>query len=133
MLKMSLTTPKPNLNWWKSSKNELSKVVEDYNRQMWRQQLDPVTSKPWAPRKPPTGSWPILRKTGKMQDTAKFRTTAEPMIFLARVTDYGPFHQYGTSKMPQRRWLGIGDRVINPMEKAIAPHIFKGKKRTVIP
>jgi phage gpG-like protein len=130
VFKMSLTTPKVKENWWASSKTELNKIVEDYNRQNWAQQRDPVSLKPWTPRKPPTGTWPILRKTGKMQDTARFKTTSAPMIFIARVEDYGTFHQYGTSRMPQRRWLGIGEQIINPMEKVIAKHIFKGKIRS---
>lgn len=125
--KMALTTPKVNVEWWRSSKTELNKIVEDYNHEMWVQQRDPVSLQPWSPRKPPTGSWPILRRTGKMQDTATFKTTSAPMIFVARVQDYGVFHQSGTSKMPQRRWLGIGSKIINPMEKVIGKNIFKGK------
>lgn len=131
-LKMRLITPKVNLEWWRSSKTELTKLVIDRHKESWGRQKDPVTSSPWAPRKAPTGSWPILRKTGLMQDTAKFRPI-DTMIWSVRTTDYGPFHQTGTSKMPQRRWLGIGGSLLNPMEKVIAKHIFKGKTVTRIP
>ena len=34
--------------------------------------------------------------------------------------DFDFFHQSGTSKMPQRRWLGIGASLIPRMEKEIA-------------
>lgn len=131
-LKIKITVPKVNLNWWDSSKNELTKLVVDHNKQSWGQQQDPVTMSPWAPRKAPTGSWPILRQTGKMQDTAKFRAV-NTMIWSVRTTDYGPFHQYGTSKMPQRRWLGIGGTLLDPMAKVIGSHIFKGKTVIRIP
>lgn len=131
-LKMKLVTPKVNLNWWASSKNELTKIVVDQHKESWGRQQDPVSLTPWSPRKSPTGSWPILRKTGRMQDTAKFRPI-DTMVWSVRTTDYGPFHQSGTSKMPRRRWLGIGGNMINPMEKVIAKHIFKGKTVIKIP
>lgn len=127
-IRMRLTVPKVNVNgWWNSSKTELNQMVEDYNRKNWPQQRDPVTLKPWAPRKRPTGTWPILRKTGTMQDTAKFKAGKSPMDFIAKTTNYGPFLQYGTSKMVQRRWLGIGSALLNPMAKVIGKNIFKGK------
>ena len=131
-LKMRITVPKVNLNWWASSKHELTNIVVDHNKKSWGKQRDPVTMSPWAPRKAPTGSWPILRRTGLMQDTAKFRPV-ETMVWSVRTTDYGPFHQYGTSKMSQRRWLGIGGTVLDPMAKVIGSHIFKGKTVIRIP
>ena len=131
MIKMKLTVPNVNYEWWKSSKNELNRLVEEYNRSMWPKQSDPVTLKPWAPRKPPTGNWPLLRKTGRMQDTAKFKTGKAPMSFYARTTDYGPYLQYGTSRMPARRWLGIGPAILDPMARIIASKVFKGPKKTI--
>ena len=131
MIRMKLTVPNVNVDWWKKSKNELTKVVEDYNRSNWSSQSDPVTGAAWAPRKPPTGSWPLLRKTGKMQDSAKFKAGGAPMSFYARTTNYGPYLQYGTSKMVARRWLGIGPKILDPMAAIIAKQIFKGKKTTI--
>lgn len=131
-IKMRLTVPNVNLNWWQTSRNELTKIVTDYNKSMWSQQSDPVTLKPWAPRKPPTGSWPLLRKTGRMQDTAKIRAkNAAPMLFKASTVYYGKYQQYGTSKMVARRWLGIGSRILDPMAAVIGKNIFKGKKTVV--
>ena len=127
-LTFSLTTPKVNLKWWNSSRNELLDAVEKFNRESWVKEQDPVTGSKWAPRKPPTGSWPLLRKTGLMQDTAKFEARpTRPMIFQAQTVDYGPFLQYGTRFMPQRRWLGIGPDLAREMERIIAPNIFRGK------
>ena len=126
-LTMKLTTPKVNLNWWNSSKDKLVETVEKYHRDAWPTQRDPVTLKPWAPRKPPTGSWPLLRKTGLMQQTASFRYGKNPMTFVATTTDYGPFLQFGTKFMVQRRWLGIGPKMLDPMARIIGQNIFKGK------
>ncbi len=125
--KLTLTLPKVNQDWWKASKRELNELVENYNRENWPKQRDPVTLKPWAPRKAPTGTWPVLRKTGEMQDTTKFKVGKTPMDFIAKTVNYGPFHQYGTKKMAQRRWLGIGSTLLDPMAKVIGKSIFKGK------
>tara|TARA_R110002012_G_scaffold163717_1_gene326111 strand:- start:424 stop:822 length:399 start_codon:yes stop_codon:yes gene_type:complete len=128
MISFKLTTPKVNLDWWKSSKSKLTKLVEDYNRQSWSAEKDPVTGSGWAPRKQPTGGWPLLRKSGKMQDSTRFSAAAGTMLFTAKTSvNYGGFHMSGTSKMPQRRWLGIGSPVIPEMEREIAKHIFKGR------
>jgi len=127
MIKFKLTVPKVNQDWWKSSKSKLTKLVEDYNKKSWSSESDPVTGSRWAPRKPPTGSWPTLRKSGKMQDSTKFSAPGT-MLFTARTgVNYGGFHMSGTSKMPQRRWLGIGSPLISDMEKEVAKHIFKGR------
>ena len=131
MIKMKLTVPNVNLEWWRTSKNQLNKLVEEYNRSTWPSQSDPVTLKPWAPRKQPTGNWPLLRRTGKMQDTATFKAGSSPMTFYAKTTNYGPYLQYGTKNMPARRWLGIGPAVLDPMAAIIGKQIFKGKKTTI--
>ena len=128
-IKFKLTVPKVNENWWRSSKNELNKIVEEHNKDSWSGQKDPVTGSPWAPRKQPTGSWPILKKSGKMLGSTKFKAPSQPMMFSAKTgVNYGKFHQQGTSKMPQRRWLGLGPQVTSKMAKVISKHIFKGKK-----
>jgi len=127
-LKFSLTTPKVNLKWWNSSRNELTDIIEKQNRESWGREEDPVTGAKWAPRKPPTGSWPLLRKTGLMQDTVKYSARpSRPMVFLATTTDYGPFLQYGTRFMPQRRWVGIGPNITREFERVLAKYMFKGK------
>ena len=130
-IKMKLTVPNVNENWWQTSKNELTKIVADYNRSMWSQQADPVTLSPWAPRKPPTGAWPLRRRTGRMQDSTKIKATSSPMMFSASTVYYGKYLQYGTSKMVARRWLGIGPRILDPMAAVIGKNIFKGKKTTI--
>ena len=128
-IKFKLTVPKVNEQWWRSSKKELNQIVEQHNKESWSAQKDPVTGSPWAPRKQPTGSWPLLKKSGKMLGSTKFKAPSAPMLFKAKTgVDYGKFHQEGTSKMPQRRWLGLGSQATSKMAKVISKHIFKGKK-----
>ena len=103
-----------------------------YNKQSWKAQVDPVTYTKWQPRKPPTGTWPLLRKTGLMQNSAKFYTEqGKKGMFYAETVYYGPFMQYGTSTVPARRWLGIGPKMLDPMAKVIRRHIFRRGKVTL--
>jgi phage gpG-like protein len=122
-----MTMPKPNLRWYRDSKKELLKVVEDHNREAWAAAKDPVTNKKWAPRKQPTGNHPLLKKSGKMFGTTKFKAGEKPFDFKATVgVNYGGFHQKGTGKMPQRRWLGVGSNIDDKALPIIAKRIFKG-------
>ena len=127
MIKFKMTIPKPNLRWYRDSKKELLKVVEEYNRESWAAEKDPVTGKKWAPRKQPTGSHPLLKKSGKMFGSTRFKAGDRPFDFKATVgVKYGGFHQRGTSKMPQRRWLGVGSNIDDKMIPIFKKHLFKG-------
>ena len=128
MIKFKMTIPKPNLRWYRDSKKELLKVVEDHNRESWAAEQDPVTDKKWDPRKKPTGSHPLLKKSGEMFKSTKFKAGNRPFDFKATVgVKYGGFHQSGTSKMPQRRWLGVGSTINNKMVPIFRKHLFKGR------
>ena len=128
--KMKLTVPVINTNWWAKDKGKMLRLVERYNKEAWAAQQDPVTLQPWQPRKPPTGGWPLLRKTGRMQDSTRFRAGGQPMSFYANTVYYGPFLQYGTSKMVARRWLGLGPKVLQEMGEMIAKSCIGPKKKT---
>ena len=126
--KMTLTIPKPNLKWYKDSKKELLKVVEQHNKESWAAEKDPATGKKWAPRVPPTGSHPLLRKTGKMFGSTKFKAGDRVFDFRATIgVKYGGFHQRGTSKMVQRRWLGLDHTIDDKMIPIFQKRMFKGK------
>lgn len=128
MIKLKITFPKPNLKWYNSSKSELLKAVEEHNKKSWAAEQDPVTGKRWAARVPPTGSWPLLKKSGRMQNSTKFSAKANPMDFRAKTNvRYGGFHQTGTSKMAQRRWLGLGGNFADKFASVVAKNLFKGK------
>jgi phage gpG-like protein len=127
MLKFKLTVPKPNLRWYRNSKKELLNIVEQQNREAWAEEKDPVTNKKWEPRKKPTGSHPLLKKSGNMFRSTKFKAGDRPFDFKATVNvKYGGFHQKGTSKMPRRRWLGVGSNIDDKMIPVFRKHLFKG-------
>lgn len=128
MIKLTMTVPKPNLKWWKSSRKELLEMIEEYHEESWTSGQDPVTQKKWEPRKQPTGNHPLLRKTGKMLNSTKFKADQHPMLFKATTNvSYGKFHQNGTSRMPQRRWLGLGSGFSKKFAKVLRKNLFKGK------
>ena len=43
--KFKMTIPKPNLKWYNTSKKELLKAVEEYNKENWAAETDPATGK----------------------------------------------------------------------------------------
>jgi hypothetical protein len=127
VLKFKMTIPKPNLRWYRDSKKELLKIVEQHNRESWAAEKDPVTDRKWKPRKQPTGSHPLLKKSGKMFGSTKFKAGDRPFDFRATVgVKYGGYHQNGTSKMPQRRWLGVGSTIDDKMIPVFKKRLFKG-------
>lgn len=107
--------PHFNLNWWKPTQKEWAPVLLKDHDVPWRQESDPTTGRPW---KALTSSYrkrkdrqfpgqPILRATGKMQDTAEILPKGEG--FNVKTTKYGSYHQFGTLRMTARPWVGIPD------------------------
>ena len=129
MIKFKLTVPTVSTNWWEPSKNKIAAILLEENKTDWAAEREPNTGSKWAPRKQPTGGWPILRRTGTMQDRTRIRP-AGVGLFNANTVSYGPFHQSGTSRMVARPWLGVPDRSLPRAAEVIARNIFKGRSRT---
>ncbi len=116
-----------NLGWWKPTQIEWAPVLLKDHQAPWRRESDPTTGRPWAPLSSKYGErkqrkWPgapILRADGTMQDTAIIQPWREG--FQVKTTPYGSYHQFGTSKMPARPWVGIPDDSL----KKIAPIAWK--------
>ena len=104
-----------NLNWWKPTKEEWVPVLLDDHPQFWKQQVDPTYKRPWDQLTPRYANrkdqrypgQPILRATGLMQDLAYIYTKGN--VFYVKSTDYGSYHQNGTSRMVARPWMGVPD------------------------
>lgn len=120
------SVPLFNENWWNSSKNPIADILQQDNEEAWSREKDPTTGKGWQARKKPTGDWPILRKSGKMQDKVKIRPVA-PGIFATKTTSYGPFHMTGTSRMVARPWLGVPSSSVPKMTLVVKKAVLKGK------
>jgi phage gpG-like protein len=62
----------------------------------------------WEPRKPPTGTWPILEKTGRMRKS--YRVTATTTgVKVENSTKYAGYHETGTANMVARPVLPDGN------------------------
>lgn len=89
----------------------------------------------WAPRKPPTGNWPILNKTGALMAAATGQGPGAIQASDGRSATVGVdasvhvpgggvhaagFHQSGTSRMPARPYIGASDEIEEAIGQAIA-------------
>ena len=128
MITMSLKNmPVINLDWWKPTQKQWAPLLRKDQNVPWRQESDPTTGRPWASlsktyreqKQKRYAGQPVLRATGKMQDSAKIQPKGDG--FQVKTTKYGRYHQFGTSKMPARPWVGIPDNSL----KQIVPIAWK--------
>ena len=123
MIKFSVENPPQfNLNWWEPTQEEWAPILLADQKPFWKDERDPDNGRPWQARKPPTGSWPILRKTGVMQDTAEIVPWQRG--YMVNTTFYGPFHQFGTSRMVARPWMGIPETSLQKLSGIAWKHIL---------
>jgi phage gpG-like protein len=116
-----------NTAWWAPTQKQWAPILLKLQGPYWKREVDPTYQRPWARLSPAYKKWkdrkypnqPILRATGKMQDTAKIKPQGQG--FEVKTTDYGAYHQFGTTKMPARPWMGIPDDSL----KAIVPIAWK--------
>ncbi len=62
----------------------------------------------WETRKPPTGSWPLLEKSGRMRKEYNVSATVTG-VSVTNNTPYAGFHQTGTKNRVARKVLPDGD------------------------
>ena len=79
--------------------------------QEFDKQTDPVTGQAWPQRKR-GGNWPLLNKTGRMKAAVLSCLSQLPKergdgVVVELVDKIALFHQFGTRKMPRRRFFGI--------------------------
>ena len=121
-----------NTDWWEPTKLEWAPVLLNENKPFWKNQVQP-NGRPWKPltnqyrawKKKKYGEQPILRATGKMQDTAKVLTSLKNNHFVVLTTSVGPYHQFGTKKMSARPWMGVPDQSLEKLPGIAWKHILK--------
>ena len=119
------------LNWWEPTKLEWAPVLLNENTPFWKNQTQP-NGRAWKPltnqyrawKKKRYGEQPILRATGKMQDTAKVRTSLKSDRFEVLTTGVGPYHQFGTKKMAARPWMGVPNTSLEKLSGIAWKHIL---------
>lgn len=101
-------------DWWKKTGEEWTPKLLLENRKMWPSERS-YDGKPWKTLSPAYRNWkrekfgslPMLRLTGKMLDTAFIKYDGKQ--YEVETTEYGSYHQFGTSRMPARPWMGVPD------------------------
>lgn len=119
-----------NENWWPQTRNEWLPMLLADNKKYWIAQTTPG-GLPWKPLTPKYKIWkskhygdaPILRLTGKMQDTAEIKSSGN-RIFV-RSTELGKYHQFGTRKMAARPWMGVPDMSLERLPALAWKHILR--------
>ncbi len=136
MFKFNLRTPfkgEPfNPNWWEPTKLEWAPVLLNENKPYWKNQTDtngrawrPLTTQYRAWKRKQYGDLPILRVTGKMQDTAKVLSYLKNDRFAVLTTSVGPYHQFGTKNMAARPWMGVPKSSLEKLSGIAWKHILK--------
>lgn len=96
------------------------KQVAQYLLTRWYERFDTETDpggNRWQPLKPSTLNQKIAKGQSRriLQATGQMRNSAKIAVTRSRVTIYSedpklPFHQLGTSRLPQREVLGLNDK-----------------------
>jgi len=127
--------PTINFNWWAPTQKEWAPVLLEAQKPFWKDEKNPTSGRPWQKLSPGYAAWkdkrypgqPILRATGKMEDTAKI--VPYQRGFAVDTTFYGPYHQFGTSKMPARPWVGIPPKALAALGAIAFKNIFFSKRK----
>jgi len=109
------------------AKEEIRLTVESLIDEGFERETDP-TGHPWAPRKPPTGGWPLLQLTRKMFRSFIVAVSSRKVVvkntaLSAQGRPYPLFHQRGTRKMQARRMVpskGMPSRWRAEIDRAVA-------------
>lgn len=123
MLKITASgLPRFNEKFFEDSIPEMERELLRELKSLWKKERDP-DGNPWKPRRQPTGSWPILYKTGKLQKTAEVSISKNGSMF-ARVVPYGVKHQFGLG-LPQRTMFGLPDNFMNKAGDILWKNLLK--------
>jgi phage gpG-like protein len=121
-----------NLWWWQAAKEEWAPTLIEDNKPYWKNQTE-TNGRPWQPlsakyrawKERKFGSLPILRLSGKMQDSARIVTYLRNDKVDVETTKVGPYHQFGTSTIPSRPWMGVPDKSLSRLSEISWKYILK--------
>ena len=124
MLKIKVTgLPKFNEKFFEDSIPEMERLLLKELKLLWKKEKDP-DGNPWKPRKDPTGTWPILYKTGKLQKTAEVFISKNGSM-TAKVVPYGVKHQFGFGRLPQRALFGLPKKFMNKVDDILWKNLLR--------
>lgn len=101
---------------------KLARDYKKYLRSYWTNERSPIDNRKWKRRKDNLPH-PILNKTGNMMRSVIFK--ADNLQLVAKMVDYGIFHQVGTEKMEARPWIGLTEEALEFFVDAYLEEIIK--------
>lgn len=117
-------------NWWRPTQIEWAPILYEENRALWPSEADPTTLQPWAPltakyrawKNKHVGNLPLLMYSGRMLNSAEVKPWKTG--YVVRSTPYGAYHQFGTSKMTARPWMGLPETAMSELPGIAWKHIL---------
>lgn len=119
-----------NRNWWRPTQKDWSPILLRENKALWPSESDPTSGKPWASLTPRYRAWkiqnvgslPILMYSGRMFNSAEVKPYKTG--FSVSSTPYGKYHQFGTSRMTSRPWMGLPETAMTQLPGIAWKHIL---------
>lgn len=105
--------------WRRLVEGDLLRRVSDRVAKHARHRTRSPDGEAWAPRVEPTGSWPLLDKTGKLRKSIRSVRMGSAETHVGTDVPYAHFLQRGTKKMSARPILGVGAEDVGDIEKLI--------------
>lgn len=123
----------------------------EVSQQAFDNESDPVTGQPWKPLSPKYKAWKEGRNTrmsARRRRTPGFRprgtkilvlqgylkrsihslVTGKKRVAVGTNVPYGEYHQYGTGKMPRRRFLGWNKQDEEEIRGIVARYVWGGER-----
>jgi phage gpG-like protein len=101
--------------------SEIAELLLESVRENFAQEGRPS---PWAARVEPTGSWPLLNKSGSLLGGIESNVTGD-QVEITHDTAYGDYLDQGTSRMVARPFMLVQDEDIDAIEEILFDHIFE--------
>jgi len=117
-------------NWWQPTQKEWAPILLQENRALWPSEADPTTNRAWenlsaryrAWKIAHVGNLPILMYSGRMLSSAEVKPYQSG--FSVKSTPYGKYHQFGTSRMASRPWMGLPQTAMEHLPGIAWKHIL---------
>jgi hypothetical protein len=74
------------------------------------------------PRVPPTGDWPLLRKTDSMYQGMSYEVGGNE-VFAHPNAEYAKYHVTATARMPARNFVFWSDQSVEDIQKLLIDHL----------
>lgn len=110
-----------NENFSQDVLEDLKVILLEELRESWRKEQNPDGRK-WEKRKDDLPH-KILNRTGEMQNSLYFSIENNSTL-TAHFLERGAYHQYGTTYIPQRKWIGFPESAERKLKESIERNLI---------